>query len=284
MSSLNIIAEEYAQRINMKIERFSGKGAFKETYCIKDKNNIQFALKLVPAEKFNSLRTEREINALKMCETPLIGKLFDFGEFVSSYDRKKYYFSIEEYLDGGTLSDKINNTTLSPVQVKSYGITLIKTITYLKNKNLVHRDIKPDNIMFRSSSPDPVLVDLGIVRDLSTTSLTQTWISRGPGTPYFSSPEQLNNDKYLINWRSDQFSLGIVLGICLTGRHPFQERGMRPEDAVEAIANRKKFSDSFRDKIQSHGFKCLLKMLAPWPIQRFYSPEDLLKNFKGVKI
>lgn len=238
---------------------------------------------MIPSDKFNPHRTEREINALKICDTPLIGKLFDFGVFYSS-NNEKFYYVIEEYLDGGTLTDKINDTILTKDLIKNLAIKLINAITYLKEKNLVHRDIKPDNIMFRSNSNDPVLVDLGIVRDLSISSLTQSWLPVGPGTPYYSSPEQLNNDKHLIKWRSDQFSLGIVLGLCLTRQHPFQEEGMNPEQAVERMAQRQPFTDNFKEKVISLGFEGILKMLAPWPIQRFNSPENLLHYFEGVEI
>jgi hypothetical protein len=61
------------------------------------------------------------------------------------------------------------------------------------------------------SDPTPALVDFGLVRDLSETSLTASWLPRGPGTPLFASPEQLNNEKALIDWRSDQFSIGVIL-------------------------------------------------------------------------
>ena len=88
--------------------------------------------------------------------------------------------------------------------------------------SLVHRDIKPANIMFRKNQPEPVLVDFGIVRDLSQTSLTASWWPSGPGTPFFSSPEQLTNDKALIDWRSDQFAIGVIASLLLTGRHPYQ--------------------------------------------------------------
>jgi len=75
--------------------------------------------------------------------------------------------------------------------------------------------------MFRSGSDNPVLVDFGLVRALDDSSITQSWLMMGPGTPYFASPEQLNNDKYLISWLSDQFSLALTTAFALTSRHPF---------------------------------------------------------------
>lgn len=280
-SSLEFVAQEFVVQNGFKSSKFSGKGAFKETFCIIDSEDTLFALKLISLDKYHPNRTRREISAMKKCDTPLIGKLIDTGKFTAT-NNKVYFYSIEEYLDSGTLSDKINNSVLSPGTVKSYALTLTMAISYLKNLKLVHRDIKPDNIMFRSTDSNPVLVDLGLVRDLSNSSLTLSWLPRGPGTPYFSSPEQLNNEKQLITWKSDQFSLGIVLGICLTGQHPFQEENKNPQDAVDLIVQRKNFTDSFIGKTQSLGFHGLLKMLSPWPIQRFHSPETMFNYFKGV--
>jgi serine/threonine protein kinase len=148
---------------------------------------------------------------------------------------------------------------------------------------LVHRDIKPDNIMFRDNSDLPVLVDFGIVRDLSESSITQTWMPMGPGTPYYAAPEQLNNEKHMIKWRTDQFSLGIVLGICLTGNHPFGETGKSPNDAIIAVASRNKCSEEFKTKVIELGFEGIFKMIEPWPIGRYTTPAELLAYFQNME-
>jgi len=74
------------------------------------------------------------------------------------------------------------------------------------------------------------------------------------------------------------------LGICLTGLHPFQEEEMNQWEAIEAIAQRKTCTEEFKNKVLTLGFDGILKMLAPWPVQRFNSPETLLKYFEGVQI
>ena len=273
-------AKEIIKKLGLKFIEFAGKGAFKETYKTSDSSDKYLAFKLIDFKKFNPLRTKREIEALKKCDTSLICKLFEFGK-IQLANGGWFYYSIEEYLDGGTLSTKIDGKILQKEIVKQYCVDLTKALSHLDKNKLVHRDIKPDNIMFRSNENIPVLVDLGIVRDLSSTSLTLSWIPRGPGTPYYSSPEQLNNDKNLIDWRSDQFSLGLVLGTCLFGRHPFKETNMNPNQTVELMAQRGKCSESFVNSIENIGFNFLLKMMAPWPIQRYFRPEDLIKELKG---
>lgn len=281
--NLLLIAQEFSAKEKFSNTCFVGKGAFKETFKVTDSNSNIYALKLSEKSKCNQFRTEREIKALVTCNSPLICKLFSSGSFKSA-NGIDYYFSIEEFLDGGTLTDKINSKLLSPNIICSQAISLVSALEVLKGNNFVHRDIKPDNIMFRSNILEPVLVDFGLVRDLSESSLTKTWAPNGPGTPYYSAPEQLNNDKNLIKWRTDQFSLGIVLGICLTGKHPFQAQGMNAWDTVNAIAQRKSCTNEFKQEITSLGFGGIIKMLAPWPVHRYSSTKDLIRYFESVKI
>jgi serine/threonine protein kinase len=276
---LTSVAEEIAGILGFRVINFEGKGSFKETYGVINQEGEPRALKITDTEKCAPARTEREISTLLQCECPLIGKLYDYNTFLSS-SGTKYYYTVEEFLGGGTLSRKIAEKSLSPEVIRGYAISLVKAIDYLKGLNVVHRDIKPDNIMFRSDSIVPVLVDLGILRDLSKTSLTPTWVHQGPGTPYYSAPEQLNNDKNLIDWRTDQFSLGIVIGICLTGRHPFQSEGMSDVDTVGVVMERGLCDSRFISSVKELGFGNIARMLNPWPIQRFQSTGALLESFQ----
>lgn len=275
------IANSIAEELSLKTDGFVGHGAFKETYRVIDKNNEPKALKVLNPKKCNLARTSREIEAMKKCTSDRIGRLFGYGEYKLP-DGTPVYFSVEEYLDGGTLTDRLNAGILDAATAKFYAISLCEAIEHLKCHDLVHRDIKPDNIMFRSSSNTPVLVDLGLVRDLSMESLTQTWIPHGPGTPLFSAPEQLNNDKQMIDWRTDQFSLGLVIGYMLTGRHAFQNEGETIPQAIENVALRKQVSDCFSRSIDQAGFSPVLKMLEVWPIKRYPDTNMLLKSISGI--
>lgn len=276
---LGQIAIEFAQKNHLTDVVFKGKGNFKETYRTTTRSGELRALKILDPQKCSLERSQREFQTMMKCNTPLIAKLYDYGSF-SANNGQVYYFCIEEYMDGGSLTEQISRETLNPNMIRQYSISLIEAIDYLRNMSLVHRDIKPDNIMFRSSSNVPVLVDLGVARDLSESSLTPTWLVRGPGTPYYSAPEQLNNEKALINWRTDQFSLGIVIGLCLTGTHPFSETGMTQGDTVAIIAARKPCTSDFVSRASALGFGFTVKMLDPWPHRRYQSIAELLDDIR----
>jgi serine/threonine protein kinase len=297
-------------------------GAFKEAYFTKTSGDLPVALKVFDPNKCNLCRAEREIASMKQCESPFIGKLHDWGTFkdkdkgsflfvieeyidggtltdrlgstchsaihicdygIALLDRGSFLFVIEEYIDGGTLTDRLGSTCHSAIHICDYGIALLNAVSHLREKSLVHRDIKPDNIMFRSDDDVPILVDFGLVRDLSGVSLTQTYLQQGPGTPFFASPEQLNNDKYLIDWRSDQFSIGVVLGICLTGNHPYQQPGQTDLQTVNQVITRATCSSEFSCKANEAGYGFLTKMVLPWPVDRFARPDLIIREFENLK-
>jgi serine/threonine protein kinase len=271
------IANELAQSGGFVNVSFTAPGAFKETFRAERSDGVQIALKILDPLKCRLERVDREIDAMKRCDSPRIARLYDHGEFIAS-DGNKYLFVIEEFLDGGTLTSRMT-APIDPDIVRNYALCLCDALDHLAGLKLVHRDIKPDNIMFRQGADEPVLVDFGLVRDLSASSLTMTWVSQGPGSPYFSSPEQLNNDKPLIQWRSDQFSLGLVLGLCLTGEHPFTESGMTIPDTVARMSARQKCTVEFVDRVSTLGFANIPKMLDPYPIGRFATPQELIDSF-----
>lgn len=271
-------AEEFCISNGYSNPNFVGKGAFKETYSAVNSEGTRIAIKLIDAKKQSPSRTEREIKAMLECDSPLIARLYDYGDYrSSSFGLLKY--SVEEYLDGGTLTAKLEKQgLLAPKRVVKYGKKLTSAIVCLKEHELVHRDIKPDNIMFRKNKDIPILVDLGLVRILSDYSLTPSWADRGPGTAFYSSAEQLNNEKNLISWRTDQFSLGVVLCICLCGKHPYYKQGIKPYEIVERVAERKEISESILSELKTQGCSWIVRMVAQWPVQRFQSAKNLLET------
>jgi serine/threonine-protein kinase len=130
---------------------------------------------------------------------------------------------VMEYVQGIDLYDLLERTPVLPVEVASIiALQVARALDYAHFRGLIHRDIKPANIMC-SRDGAVKLMDFGIARDDKLSDLTET--GTGLGTPSYMSPEQILGDK--LDFRSDLFSLGIVLYQMVTGRKPFIEDDAR---------------------------------------------------------
>lgn len=270
--STESIAQAICKDLGYKFVGKVGSGAFKDTYETIRADDVPEALKVF-RQGHSPKRSEREIDAMIKCDHPNIGKL----RYVSHYTHagQKYLFTIEEFLSGGTLTERLKKGNLPVATIQIVGSCLIDAIAHIADKDLVHRDIKPDNVMFRNEGGSPVIVDFGLVRNLIDKSLTHTWLMQGPGSPFFSAPEQLNNDKELIDWRTDQFALGILFSISCFGLHPYAKTGDTPDDVVGRVSQREGLSEEFIARVKGSKFEVLVKMVAQWPVERFRTPENL---------
>jgi serine/threonine protein kinase len=172
---------------------------------------------------------------------------------------------------------------ISRSELLKIGDALISAVDHIAARDLVHRDFKPANIMFAATKGDAVIGDFGIVRDLRKDSLTQSYLSSGPGTPFFAAPEQLTNDKAMIDWRTDQFALGVTLAISHFGFHPYRRNGENDSETVSRVASRSGPSPSFVETATRAELPALIKMLAPWPVERFRTPPLLLEAWRAQR-
>ncbi len=251
-----------------------GAGVFKETYEARDGESRHAVKVFRPGA--NIERVNREVRAAVLCSHPNIARLAKVD--VIDVGPIKFLYAIEEFLSGGTLGARIERGgLLSTVEAFSIGAQLVDAIDHVAGHRLVHRDIKLENIMLRGDGISPVLVDFGLVRALGEPSLTKSWIGRGPGTPFFASPEQLCNDKHLIDWRADQFSLGVTLAVATFGHHPYRESADDSDSAiVDRVSERSTpVPQSFIELANRAGLPALAQMVAPWPVQRFRTPDAL---------
>ena len=276
MAEYERVAKAICSKNGYDYIRYIDSGAFKETYQIAN-DGVSFALKVFKQNN-SSERTDREISAMQRADCNNIGKLIRVDSI--EYESKTFLFMLEEYLGGGSLSSLIQNSLLSKGEIIVLGTDVLNALSVTYANHIVHRDIKPDNIMFREGERSAVIVDFGLVRDLDATSLTQAFNMRGPGTPFYSSPEQLNNQKAMINWRSDQFSLGITLCISFLGCHPFENGNMIK--TVEKMSSFSLCNEDTAAKLKSAGLQPIVKMLEPFPIRRYRTPEILMSEWRAL--
>jgi serine/threonine protein kinase len=179
MDDLELAARKICVRRKLQFVERVGEGAFKQTFRVVDPEGIPSALKLYKTASATG-RDRREINALLRCKHNNIARLLWVENY--NYKNQELVAIAEEYLPGGTLTLK-GHLTVS--QCLAIGTHLVDAVGHIASLNLVHRDIKPDNIMFREDGKNPVIIDFGVVRDLQESLMTPTWEPRGPGTPFF---------------------------------------------------------------------------------------------------
>lgn len=249
----------------------AGAGSFKETFEVRNASG-SLALKIFrPAGSFE--RPQREIDAMTRCNHPNIARLGKVA--VITVGTARYAYCLEEFVPGGTLTAKLAAGLYTAATLDSLAVPLLDAVSHIAGLDLVHRDIKPDNVLLRIDGVTPVVVDFGLVRDLAAVSITPTWQMHGPGTPLFAPPEQLLNAKALIDWRADQFSAGVLLSYATFGFHPYEEPGYTHHDIVNRVMARGPVSQQFQDAVARDHLSALLPMTAAWPYQRFRTAPEL---------
>lgn len=271
--NLDAVAAQLCQQNGFEFRGLLGRGAFKSVYLAVN-NGTQFALKIATSVG-GADRFIREVVALKDCSHPSIAKLYH--SFAYDHGGHQFLVVYEEYLAGGTFEAGLKQWQITPDAVRTVGLGLAAALDHMHDRRLVHRDIKPANIMFRGGEATrPVLTDFGIVRMLDQPTLTHAFMQMGPGTPAYAAPEQLNNDKALIDWRTDQFGLSIVLGECLLGHHPWLVAGKSIQDAIFAVAARQEMPAVNAQRLHQLRFSSLTQSLRVWPVARYRKPSEFI--------
>ena len=141
---------------------------------------------------------------------PNIVTVYDIGKASS------FYYMAMEYINGGTLKDRLENdiSIQDPLDIIRQ---IAKALGYAHQHDVVHRDVKPANILFREDG-SVVLSDFGIAKALTShTNLTMPGVTAG--TPHYMSPEQARGEP--VDSRCDLYSLGVVFYEILTREKPF---------------------------------------------------------------
>lgn len=204
-----------------ELERVIGRGAMATVYLGRDPTiNRRVAIKTLPlAEEFadSDLATARshflrEAESAGRLNHPYIISIHDAGE-----DNHVAYLAME-YFEGKPLSHYAQlGRLLPPKVVVELMARAAEALHYAHSQNVVHRDVKPANLMYDIASDRLKLTDFGIAR-LTDSSRTRTGIILG--TPSYMSPEQLSASK--VSGQTDIYSLGVTMYHLLTGAPPFQ--------------------------------------------------------------
>lgn len=166
-------------------------------------------------------RFRREAQDAAKMAHPTIVRIFDAGEeTVTAADgsENQLPFIIMEYVDGQLLKDMVARGPIAPAEAGRIIEQVLTALEYSHRAGVVHRDIKPGNIMVTPSGQVKVM-DFGIARAVSESSATIAETSTIVGTAQYFSPEQARGEQ--VDPRTDLYSTGVVLFELLTGRAPF---------------------------------------------------------------
>lgn len=216
-------AEREALSQRYEILEKVGLGGMATVYKAKDRKTGRLVALKVPQERFLGdprfvRRFHREAEVLTRMDHPNIVKVYDHGQV------EGVHYIAMEFLDGEGLDKLIEERRLSLRQAAAILARVADALKHIHAQGIVHRDIKPGNIMvlkgaLREDGVDPRgvrLMDFGIAAGRVLTRLTIT--GARIGTPVYMSPEQAKGQK--LDHRSDIYSLGIVLYEALTGQPP----------------------------------------------------------------
>ncbi len=274
-----------------RLDSLLGDGGMGTVFRAFDRNlERQVAIKLMHGHFARQpefrLRLIQEAQTAAKLDHPSIVRIYDFG------DSDQGLFIAMEYVDGGSLREHLQrlqglNKFLPFSQSLQIGIQIAEALDYAHRRGVVHRDVKPGNIILkRLSHPDEageqpfraLLTDFGLVKLQEGSPMTQSGAT--VGTPAYMSPEQCEGNE--VDGRSDLYSLGIVLYELVTNRLPFafqsladaistHRRGTRPSPPSEYRADAPPLIDSL-----------LAKSLAKSPDDRFADGFEMASALRSA--
>ncbi len=165
-------------------------------------------------------RVKREILAVSQISSTRVPKILEVGVINSVPWGGDLIWLREQRINGEDVHQIIARSALDKDEVLLLGLHMLEALSDANHARIVHRDVKPKNIM-RCNSGSYWLLDFGIARHLDLSSLTPTVAFGGAGTVGYAPPEQFRNRKDDIDSRADLFALAVTLVECLSGQNPY---------------------------------------------------------------
>lgn len=249
-----------------------GRGSFATVYVARDtENNHIYAVKVLHLEMANDgelvARFHREVHIILSLSDPHIVRVVDYGN-----DNGLCEFIAMEYIDGQNLKyHMLTHGPMDPLRALNYTRQIAEGLETAYKQGVVHRDIKPQNILI--TSKDVVkIVDFGLARGRETVTLTQSNVFMG--TAYYISPEQAESGRSA-DTRSDLYSVAAVLFEMLAGRPPFE--GETAVDIVIKHMNAKVPSIChLRPDLPMDIDVFMQKAMAKLPAERYATPQEFI--------
>ncbi len=255
-----------------------GRGSFATVYVARDlEDNRIYAVKIMHMELSNDgellARFQREARILQELNDPHIVRIFEYDN-----DNSIPYI-VMDYIDGQNLKYyMLKEVLMDPMRALNYTRQIAEGLEAAYKKHVVHRDIKPQNILVNTRDMIKI-TDFGLARGRDTVTLTQSNVFMG--TAYYISPEQAESGRSA-DTRSDLYSVAIVLFEMLAGEPPY--RGETAVDIVIKHMNEKVPSICrLRPDLPSEMNDFMQRALAKLPAERFTTPREFINALEQLQ-
>jgi len=271
-----------------RLLRILGKGGMGAVFLGLDDSQAQVAIKILLPSRYVLSETRTAFQARFMREAKTLSSLHHPHIVpVLSYGKKDdLSYIVMPYLPGGTLSSRIQakRKPLPFAEIARYAHQLASALDYAHAQRIVHRDIKPGNVLLDADG-NVFLSDFGIARFfesspdvLSTVSISLTSTGEVFGTPSYMAPELFRGE--LAEPPADVYALGVMLYQLVTGRVPFQGKG--PLDVgIKHISETPLPARGLRPELPEPAEAALLRALAKSPTERFASAGEFVNTFNA---
>ena len=272
ISEIDMVRQELSEEYEILDEL--GRGGMAIVFKAKEKQlDREVAIKVLPFslafDREFVERFQREARTSAKLEHPNIIPIYRVGK-----SGRIIYF-VMKFLRGKPLSSILGaRGSLPPQEIRRILSEVSRALAYAHKKEIVHRDIKPDNIMFDEHG-HAVVTDFGIAKAVSGGKLTGTGMSIG--TPHYMSPEQAKAQP--LDGRSDIYSLGVVAYQCLVGTVPFDGEdsfSIGYKHIMEEIP-----TPPLETPEKRQLFEIIRRMMAKTPTQRFQNADELVAVLEG---
>jgi tetratricopeptide (TPR) repeat protein len=222
-------------------------------------------------------RFSTEAAAVAALQHPNIVQIFEVGEWRGAGGRAPLPFLALEYVDGGSLAQKLRAGLPPPREAAGLVEVLARTVHHAHGRGILHRDLKPANVLLTADGM-PKVTDFGLAKRLGAEG-DKTRTGAILGTPSYMAPEQAGGDPRQVGCATDTYALGAILYEALTGRPPFCGESML--DTLEQVRGREPLPPrQLQPKAPRDLETICLKCLRKEPAKRYVTAMDLADDLR----